>query len=958
MKLRFLFAILLLAGFMATQAQQKELARLVAQKKQAGVTFRSISPFTENSSPTAMRQQAAQDINKFSLFNINQTQLRSTVNDKPEALSMKLSTAQEGDFELELVKVELFTPDFKVTTSDNQTFTGFNNQVHYRGVVKGVDRSVTAISISGDQVMGVISMPNSGNLILGPMEGLNPDKQHVLYRDQDIRNRPLTDCKTPDDPAIRYTQNQLSGNPLAHGQGASCVRIYVETDYNIFVNRGSVANVVTFINGLFNQSAMLYQNEGIFTTLSQVFVWTGASPYNPTNTATYLASFQGFRNTFNGDLGHLVGFYNIGGQAAGFTGLCNTNRDFDQCVSGLTGPTYPTIPTYSFNVEVFTHEMGHLLGSRHTHACVWNGNNTAIDGCAGFVEGSCPLPGIPAGGGTIMSYCHITSVGINFTLGFGTQPSNVIRNRVFAATCLNACSPQPTVDLYIQDKPTDNGTEPNPDPSGQWWVSQDIWIRNNNDGGTVHQNPRGGFTNYVYVRVRNRGNMQSFSMSNVRLRTYWAKASGSLSWTSPWTGGTACSPAVQMGNPIGTSQIPNVAANGSIVMVFPWSAPTPSTYNACFGADRFHFCLLARIETTNYSPFGMTFPETTNLGLNVKNNNNIAWKNVSVTNPNGTFTRVNPFANEVNPDDVGDVAFVLNPEELKAQDITTFNLDFNYERKRDVPSYVALKPTRPSETPDDGEEGPNPWEIRTNSSLSNTVNQATAEDAEGMTYFEDPAQIPYHAINVNYSVWDYAYVDIDLGKNLFRGWSGTGAEFKVLDEIAPSGVNWIRMMRPKSSLDKISFPGTKDVEIVRVRITQIKAATDGETDFDLDVTVTNYSTKRETVGGETFAVTLGREETGRTLSSARTAGSVSSGGAMEETVFLPSNTAKRVDVIAAIPADQYEATLFDMSGKLVRRKIFTGKTNIETNGLSRGMYMATLVNLRTRVVTKHKIFLE
>ncbi|TKK70190.1 hypothetical protein FC093_05420 [Ilyomonas limi] len=187
-------------------------------------------------------------------------------------------------------------------------------------------------------------------------------------------------------------------------------------------------------------------------------------------------------------------------------------------------------------------------------------------------------------------------------------------------------------DLYMKDQTTDSGIEPNPSTDA-YYATPDIWVRNSNDGGTVHQNPEAGQTNYVYVRVRNRGYLSS-PASGSKLKLYWAKASTGLSWTFPWTGATySCSGStVSIGGQIGSAQtISSISAGSYTTLVFAWTPPKPSDY-PCFGADASHFCLLARIETKNSSPYGMAFSETTNLGNNVKDNNNIVWKNVSIVN--------------------------------------------------------------------------------------------------------------------------------------------------------------------------------------------------------------------------------------------------------------------------------------------------------------------------------------
>lgn len=199
----------------------------------------------------------------------------------------------------------------------------------------------------------------------------------------------------------------------------------------------------------------------------------------------------------------------------------------------------------------------------------------------------------------------------------------------FDDTYMARLGPPPSIsnDLYVQDTPQDVGLEPNPDP-GPMWVSDDIWVRNNNDGGLTHQNPEYSPTvpNYVNVRVRNK----SCAPATGRLRVYWAKASTGLSWPSQWVSYSVNG--VQFGNELTTSNgipITSLSSNASVIVSIPWQVPNPADF-VSFGADKAHFCLLARVETSLTSPYGFTFPEGASINTNVNANNNAAWKNVTI----------------------------------------------------------------------------------------------------------------------------------------------------------------------------------------------------------------------------------------------------------------------------------------------------------------------------------------
>jgi hypothetical protein len=61
--------------------------------------------------------------------------------------------------------------------------------------------------------------------------------------------------------------------------------------------------------------------------------------------------------------------------------------------------------------------------------------------------------------------------------------------------------PSPVPNLWIKDAPAHGGAD---QWEGPFWDSPDLWIRNADDGNTIHQAPEYGQDNWFYARVRNR----------------------------------------------------------------------------------------------------------------------------------------------------------------------------------------------------------------------------------------------------------------------------------------------------------------------------------------------------------------------------------------------------------------------------------------------------------------------
>jgi len=437
-----LMLLLLLINLLAISsfAQTIKPSDLVREHQDA---LQRVDMITINSNRTSYSDFTK--LSSYTMLDIDLNILTELRTNSPSAVSMKLPLGETETLDLEMVKVDIFPDDFTVIEEPSGKIIDMDRGTHYRGVIKGTDNSLVSISMYDNEVAGFVSHPkHQGNFVIGRMKGnTKKESTHMIYLDSNMKFEKGITCQT-DDQGTSYTREDLE--PSASSRALSdCVRLLLEVDYNMYLELGGTAAASNnYMNTLFNGISTIYAGENINTVFSQSIFWNSPSPYSGNDAFSMLGSYQANRNNFNADFANLLTNINFGGYAATINGICATENS-RMCVSGVINDIQ-NVPTYSFDVQIATHEFGHLFGSAHTHGCYWNGNNTQIDDCAsvsGNQEGAnCYNPNnpiIPNNGGTIMSYCYNNPVGVNFANGFGPQPGNAIRNAVSGGSCLQAC---------------------------------------------------------------------------------------------------------------------------------------------------------------------------------------------------------------------------------------------------------------------------------------------------------------------------------------------------------------------------------------------------------------------------------------------------------------------------------------------------------------------------------------
>lgn len=186
--------------------------------------------------------------------------------------------------------------------------------------------------------------------------------------------------------------------------------------------------------------------------------------------------------------------------------------------------------------------------------------------------------------------------------------------------------------LYLKDVSEDYGHEPSTE--GEFWLSPDIWVRNNDDGMINQESEPIKLAKdavskdvYLYMRIRNRGiSAYSPDLKKQYYQIYYANAALGIR-PENWLGVACDEDELVYGDKIISNSIPKaIEPDGYTIVKYKWNIPEDLIAEMKNGY--LHFCLLGRISNTRGEEISRD-EELLKYMSNVVASNRLAQKNMS-----------------------------------------------------------------------------------------------------------------------------------------------------------------------------------------------------------------------------------------------------------------------------------------------------------------------------------------
>ncbi len=381
-----------------------------------------------------------------------------------QAINLRGVVKKAGDPVLRFRPFALHAPGSKVHVLRDGQETILKSQRRYFLAVNGQTAAGLALNEDGS-LQGMLM--EQGALYDLKQEGNWLVTQRILINQPGIQSQ----CETGDRqqaPEILHTLENLKKRfPATQNKGAiqySTV-IAVDTDNEWMANKFSnnTSNAQTWIDDLFLAMNVFYNRDlSLYLQLGDVFLRTTSDPYSNNGASDGLgddlsAFGQYWKNNMSTVSRDFAMMFSGKISANQFRGIAWVDV---YCSGGFTCNGTETCGSYSFNAigsnpaisanwasTLIGHELGHNLGSVHTH-CYSPPIDNCYSGESGCYSGATACPG--GGRGTIMSYCHLNGCGDNLAQ-FHPTVISTLSGRITAnyPSCIDAYGT--TVDLAFAD---------------------------------------------------------------------------------------------------------------------------------------------------------------------------------------------------------------------------------------------------------------------------------------------------------------------------------------------------------------------------------------------------------------------------------------------------------------------------------------------------------------------------
>ena len=354
-------------------------------------------------------------------------------------IEVPLDIPDLGRVTLTVERFRVFAPDAVLTA---MTATGpipivKAESVLLRGSIKGMPASHVMLATHPNYAVGYIDVGTGAarrRFLISPTASPSTRVTMIIFDERYAQQPEPWNCATNDERTTPIDERRGKGGERTQAGTLRRVEMVIEGDFTYYQDHGSNAAVATeYAEDVIAACSDIYERDvagNLF--IKRWNVWTVNDPWAGTASNTLLTQFRDWGRTnlvaVNRSIAHMFSGVNGIGGIAYVDVLCS--KDWGYAVDGLNNNIVYPRAGYVWDTDVTSHELGHNVGSPHTHSCSWA---PPIDSCYN-AEGGC-YTGTKAVKGTIMSYCHLTAQGTN--LEFHPRVQDLMKRELAnAAACV------------------------------------------------------------------------------------------------------------------------------------------------------------------------------------------------------------------------------------------------------------------------------------------------------------------------------------------------------------------------------------------------------------------------------------------------------------------------------------------------------------------------------------------